>query len=382
MRDACVTATLLDINPVGINAVHDASNFSNRLPPRGRGAVANVDNRFAEHARECYDDGWGTCDAAPTPLHTQLAIDHARSIISYNQSPDVPFDRSINPYRGCEHGCVYCFARPSHAYLGLSPGLDFESKLFYKPNAVELLRKELAHARYQCAPIALGINTDAYQPVERKLGLTRAILQCLAEHRHPVSIVTKSSLIERDIDILSGMAKQNLVSIAISLTTLDRTLARAMEPRATAPARRVQTIRTLADAGIPVGVLIAPVIPVLTDPELETLLQTARTAQALWAGYVMLRLPRELVEIFHAWLHATAPGKAKHVINAIRETRGGKDNDARFGARMRGQGVYADIIARRFKVAYARLKFPGEMRNLDTHLFHAPKSNGRQLELF
>ena len=355
---------------------------SNSSPPRGRGALGNVHPRFQDLAREAYDDGWCGDEDPPPPLRTQLAIDSARSIISYNQSPDVPFDRSINPYRGCEHGCVYCFARPSHAYLGLSPGLDFESRLFYKPDAVALLKKELRRRDYRCAPIALGINTDAYQPVERQTRVTRGLLETLAEHRHPVTLVTKSSLIERDIDILSAMARDRLVSVAISLTTLDKRLARAMEPRAAAPMRRLQTLGALRDAGIPVGVLIAPVIPVLTDPEMESLLAAAQAAGARWAGYVMLRLPHELVEIFHAWLGAVMPAKAQHVINAMRAIRGGQDYDHRFGRRMRGQGVYADLIARRFEVACRRLNLGGEPRSLETGLFSAPRNTGGQLELF
>ncbi|MDD1611660.1 MAG: PA0069 family radical SAM protein, partial [Methylococcaceae bacterium] len=265
---------------------------------KGRGALSNRAGRFETETREVFDDGWGSLDDLPERLPTSLSIDAAKTVISYNQSPDVPFDRSINPYRGCEHGCAYCFARPSHAYLGLSPGIDFETRLFYKPDAPELLREELSARRYRPAPIALGINTDAYQPVERKVGLTRRILEVLQESRHPVSIVTKSALVERDLDILQDMAAAGLVQVAVSVTTLQAELARRLEPRAAAPKRRLQTIERLAAAGIPVSVLVAPLIPMLNDEELENILRESRKAGAVDAGYVLLRLPLELHDLF------------------------------------------------------------------------------------
>ncbi|HWR87354.1 MAG TPA: PA0069 family radical SAM protein, partial [Acidiferrobacterales bacterium] len=286
----------------------------------------------------------------------------------------------INPYRGCEHGCVYCFARPSHAWLGLSPGLDFESRLFYKPDAPELLRNELAARSYRPAPIAVGINTDAYQPGERKFKITRRILELLVECRHPFSIVTKSALIERDLDLLKEAAAHHLVSVAFSITTLDRALARRMEPRAAAPQRRLAAINTLSSAGIPVSVLVAPVIPVLTDGEMEKILEAAHAAGARTAGYVLLRLPHELKELFEAWLAAHEPSKAVHVMNRIRDTRGGKTYDSRFGVRMRGTGDYAGLLAKRFAMAERRLGF-GDFPPLDVSQFRSPR-NTSQLELF
>ena len=338
---------------------------------KGRGATFNPNNRFASFSREAIDDGWGNLDEAPAPLSTTLSIDHSRTVISYNKSPDVGFDRSINPYRGCEQGCVYCFARPSHAYLDLSPGLDFESRLFYKPNAPEQLRKELAHPRYTCAPIAVGINTDSYQPVERKVGLTRTILEILIDSSHPFTIVTKSALIERDIDHLSNAAAQNLVHVVISLTTLDRALCRRMEPRAAAPQRRLETIRCLSDAGVPVSVLVAPVIPVLTESELETLLKAARQSGARDAGYILLRLPYEVKDLFKDWLVQQVPLKADHVMNRIKELRGGKEYDAHFGRRMTGTGTFAELLKQRFRLAKKRLGFPG-MPELDCSQFRPP----------
>ncbi len=326
---------------------------------KGRGALGNPDNRYDELQRESIDDGWDNLEQAAAPIATTLTVDSAKTVITYNKSPDVPFDRSINPYRGCEHGCVYCFARPTHAWLGLSPGLDFESKLFYKPNAAELLRKELNKRNYQCQPIALGINTDAYQPVERKLGITRQILEILNEHQHPVSIVTKSSLIERDIDLLSDMAANQLIQVAVSITTLKRDLASRLEPRATAPDRRLKTVERLSKAGIPTAVLAAPLIPVLTDSELEMILKTSRDAGAAWAGYILLRLPHELKEIFQAWLNEHEPLKAEHIMNRIRDCRGGQEYQAEFGTRMKGTGVFAELIKKRYQLAMKQLQFPG-----------------------
>jgi DNA repair photolyase len=347
--------------------------------PRGRGATLNPDNRYSVTTRADADDGWGNLDAPQDPLVTTLSVDSSRTVITYNDSPDVGFDRSINPYRGCEHGCVYCFARPSHAWLGLSPGLDFESRLFYKPDAPELLRKELAARAYRPAPIALGINTDAWQPVERKLGLTRRVLEVLVECRHPFSIATKSALIERDLDLLSEAARQNLVSVAVSITTLDRRLARVMEPRAAAPQRRIEVIRNLTAAGVPTSVLVAPVIPVLTDSELEDILKAAHAAGARAAGYVLLRLPHELKGLFRAWLDTHHPNKAGHVMSVLRKTRGGRDYDSRYGVRMRGTGEYAELIARRFELAERRLGF-GDFPPLDGSQFTPPRTTP-QLDL-
>jgi DNA repair photolyase len=355
------------------------SQDSNRLQ-RGRGATFSPDNRYSATTHEALDDGWGSLDAPLEPLRTTLTLDTSRTVIAYNDSPDVGFDRSINPYRGCEHGCVYCFARPSHAWLGLSPGLDFESRLFYKPEAPALLKRELATRGYRPAPIAVGINTDAYQPVERKLGITRRILELLVECRHPFSIVTKSALIERDLDLLKDAAAQRLVSVAFSITTLDRALARRLEPRAAAPQRRLAAMHALSDAGIPVSVLVAPVIPVLTDGELEKILNAAQAAGARSAGYVLLRLPHELKELFEAWLMAHEPGKAEHVMNRLRDMRGGKAYDSRFGERMRGTGEYAELIAKRFDIAWRKLGLR-DFPPLDASQFRAPRV-GPQLDLF
>ena len=348
---------------------------------KGRGATCSPDNRFHKLHVEDYDDGWGTIEEPAEKPLTQLFADNSKSIISYNQSPDVPFDRSINPYRGCEHGCVYCFARPAHAYLDCSPGLDFETKIFYKPNAASLLKNELGKRSYSCKPVALGINTDAYQPVERKLKITRKILEILSACRHPVSIVTKSALIERDMDILREMAQHNLVHIMVSVTSLNPALARLLEPRAVAPHRRLQVIETLSQAGIPVGVLVAPVIPVLNDHEIEAILRSVKDAGALTAGYVLLRLPHETRELFSDWLQTHVPDMADHVMNRIRDMRGGKAYDARFGDRMRGTGIFAELIQQRFAVVKKRLQFPG-MPAFNTELFTMPDQTGNQMTLF
>jgi len=347
---------------------------------RGRGATLSPDNRYSKTAHEAIDDGWGRLDAEPDPLHTTLAVDTSRSVISYNSSPDVGFDRSINPYRGCEHGCVYCFARPTHAWLGLSPGLDFESRILYKPDAPEILRQELAARGYSPAPVALGINTDGWQPVERKLQLTRRILQILVETGHPASIVTKSSLIERDIDLLGEAASRRLISVAVSITTLDRKLARIMEPRAAAPHRRLETVARLRDAGIPVSVLVAPVIPVLTDGEMESILEKAREAGAGAAGYILLRLPLELKDMFESWLRTHRPDMADHVLNRLRDTRRGNLYQSQFGERMRGTGDYANLLAKRFSIAEKRLGFAG-FPELDCGQFRPPRLDG-QMDMF
>lgn len=353
---------------------------------RGRGALTRPEGRFESQRREAFDDGWSpTNDAIPDDalpaLQTELLIDHAKTVISRNQSPDVPFDQSINPYRGCEHGCVYCFARPTHSYLGLSPGLDFETKLAYKPDAAALLKRELAAPGYRCSPIALGVNTDAWQPVERKLGITRAILQVLAECNHPVSMISKSSLIERDIDLLAPMARKGLVHVMVSVTTLDGDLARRLEPRAASPQRRLQTIRALHEAGIPVGVLFAPLIPALNDHELEAVFEQARKAGAEAAGHVVLRLPHELAEIFPAWLREHAPQRAEHVMSLLRQMRGGRSNDPRFGSRMRGEGKLAELYSQRARLACQRLGLNRTRRELDCSLFRPPAAAG-QLSLW
>ena len=349
---------------------------------KGRGAASNVNSRFDAQERESFDDGWGSLDEEAPPLRTEVAIDATRKVITYNDSPDIPFDRTINPYRGCEHGCIYCYARPSHAYLGLSPGLDFESRLQAKPDAPEILRRELAKPGYRCAPIALGMNTDAYQPIERKYRITRGILEVLAEMRHPVTMVTKSALVERDIDLLAQMAIQRLTSVYVTLTTLDRSIARRLEPRAAAPERRLETIRRLAEAGIPTGVMVAPVIPALTDHDMERILELAAAAGGGGAGYVLLRLPHEVAPLFEEWLQRHYPLKAEHVLSLIRQSRGGKAYDATFHTRMKGEGLFAELIARRFKLACERLGLNRNRNTLDCSLFTPPAPSSPQLPLF
>ena len=360
---------------------------------KGRGALSNASGRFEQVTREDFDDGWGDAredgcedraendDLPPPKLRTTLTPDASRKVISYNDSPDLPFDRSINPYRGCEHGCIYCYARPSHAYLGFSPGLDFETRLVFKPDAASLLRAELGKSGYRCAPIALGSNTDPYQPVERDLGITRAILEVLAECGHPVMIVTKSARVERDIDILGPMAGVNRCSVAVSVTTLDRSLARRMEPRASAPHRRLETVRRLTAAGIPTGVFASPMIPFLNDAELEAILEHAREAGALGVSYTMLRLPLEIADLFREWLAEHYPDRAGRVMERVRDTRGGKDYDSTFGQRMRGTGPVAELLAKRFRLAVKRLGFPG-FSALDSSGFVPPAPEHGQLALF
>lgn len=349
---------------------------------KGRGTVSNTVGRFEQHERVEEDDGWDNLDAELSPRVTEVIIDNTRSIINWNASPDILFDRSINPYRGCEHGCTYCFARPTHTYLGFSAGLDFESRILIKPEAAKLLRKELAKPGYKCAPIAMGTNTDPYQPLERKHRITRQILQVLAEHNHPVTIVTKNALVERDIDILAPMAALNLARVLISITTLDKDICRTLEPRAAAPHRRLQAIRSLHEAGIPVGVMTAPIIPVLTDAEMESILEAAREAGASMAGYVMLRLPLEVAPLFEEWLNTYFPLKATHVMSIVRQIRGGKTYDSSFHQRMRGSGLFADMIAQRFKLATSKLGLNAERSPLDTSLFSPPKLPGTQFGLF
>ncbi|HEY4251369.1 MAG TPA: PA0069 family radical SAM protein [Roseomonas sp.] len=330
------------------------------MPPaarRGRGAVVNPANRYERAATEAFDDGWGTLEEAFAdlpPLPTTLTPEKSRSAMAWNDSPDIGFDRSINPYRGCEHGCVYCYARPSHAYLGYSPGLDFETRLMFKPELATLLEKELRKPGYTARPVALGANTDPYQPVERTLQLTRRVLEVLERFGHPVTIVTKSAGVLRDLDILARLAKRNLVHVCLSVTTLDPKLARAMEPRAATPARRLAAIRALADAGVPVGVLAAPMIPSLNDVELERILEAAAKHGALHAGYVALRLPLEIAPMFEAWLNHHLPDRAGRVLALVREMRGGALYDSRFGIRQRGTGPYAALLARRFTLALTR----------------------------
>lgn len=316
-------------------------------PLKGRGTADAPDGRFNAMQRERVDDGWFQ-QPDETP-QTRVSIEHPKTIITRNQSPDLPFSQSINAYRGCEHGCIYCYARPSHAYLGLSPGLDFETELTAKPQAAELLKQEISKAGYQCSPISLGANTDPYQPIERDYRITREILQVLSEAGHPCHIVTKSAMIVRDIDILQSMAKRDLVRVHISVTTLDHSLSRIMEPRATAPKRRLQAINTLREAGIPVTVLIAPVIPVLTDHELESIVVAVSEAGAQAVDYILLRLPMEVSDLFEEWLFTHRPDQATHSLNRICDVRDGKTNDARFGHRLRGEGVFADLLAQRFQ---------------------------------
>lgn len=350
---------------------------------KGRGAIGNPKPRFDRAETLPIDDGWPVDpdEAELPPPRTEVARDASRSIIAYNASPDIPFDRSINPYRGCEHGCVYCFARPSHAFLGLSPGLDFETKLTFKPQAAALLEAELAAKTYLCRPIALGTNTDPYQPVERRLKITRSILEVLARCRHPVTIVTKSALVARDLDILAPMAAEGLARIAISVTTLDTGLARYLEPRAAVPSRRLAAIAQVAAAGVPVAVMAAPMIPALNDHELEAILAGARDAGARYAGYVALRLPHELKALFEEWLRTHVPDRADRVLAAIREMRGGKLNDARFGARFRGEGVRADLLAQRFRNSCRRLGLDSMKAPLDTSRFVPPVPPGAQYAL-
>ncbi|MFC4519438.1 PA0069 family radical SAM protein [Cupriavidus pinatubonensis] len=366
---------------------------------KGRGAVSNIRGRYERDQREPFDDGW--CAASydegaengdpveatrpvipivpadaepPQPLRTEVTIERARSILTRNASPDIPFDVSLNPYRGCEHGCIYCFARPTHAYLDLSPGLDFETRLYAKTNAAERLREALMRPSYRCETIALGVNTDAYQPIEREHRVTRGILEVLSGCNHPVALITKSSLIERDIDLLAPMASKGLAVAAVTITTLDAGIARTLEPRAATPSRRLRTIRTLTEAGIPVGVSIAPVIPFITEPDLERVLQAAREAGAVYANYIVLRLPWEVHPLFKEWLQAHFPDRAERVMNRVRDMRAGKAYDASFATRMRGTGVWADLMRQRFYKAADRLGYRYNRFELDTSRFRVPPS--------
>jgi DNA repair photolyase len=351
-------------------------------PLKGRGALTNRVERFQALQTSPVEDGWPGDGEGPGPsVVTSVTPEQARSIITYNQSPDIGFDRSINPYRGCEHGCIYCYARPSHAYLGLSPGLDFETKLTYKADAAALLRTELSRPSYRCAPIMLGANTDPYQPVERRLRVTRSILEVLLEARHPVSIVTKSAMVLRDLDLLTQFAQQDLVQVMVSLTSMDAALKRVLEPRAASPSARLGAIRSLAEAGVPVGTLIAPVIPVITDSELETLMEQAAEAGARRAGYVLLRLPLELKDLFSEWLQSHHPGKAAHVLSILEQLREGRLNDSTFGQRMTGTGIYAALLRRRFALARQRLKLGDHDFQLATDRFVPMRASSPQLSL-
>ena len=348
---------------------------------RGRGAVSNASGRFEKETRVLVDDGWNAEEEIEPSLKTEILRDTSRTIITRNQSPDISFEQSINPYKGCEHGCIYCFARPTHAYLGMSPGADFESKIFAKPNAAELLRRELASPKYVPKVIAIGTNTDPYQPIERKLKIMRSILEVLWEFKHPVGIVTKSALILRDLDILAPMAEAGLVKAALSVTSLDPKLARHMEPRASTPSKRLAAIRGLTAAGVPAAVMFAPVIPALNDEELENVLNAAVEAGARSAGYVLLRLPLEIKDLFREWLEANEPDRAKHVMSLIRSMRGGKDYDSQWHTRMKGTGPYAEMIAQRFHLAVKRLGLNREHRSLDLSQFQKPPQIGEQLAL-
>jgi DNA repair photolyase len=350
---------------------------------RGRGAIANPSGRYESESRVAFDDGWGSLDELP-PFTTEVTIEKPKTILTRNSSPDVPFDRSINPYRGCEHGCSYCFARPTHAYMGLSPGLDFESRLFVKPDAARLLERELGVAGYACRPVAIGTNTDPYQPIERRFRLMREILEVLERCGHPVTIVTKSVLVLRDADILGRMGEKGLAKVALSVTSLDRRLSRSMEPRASAPEKRLAAIRGLVAAGVPVGVMVAPVIPALNDAELERILEAAAEAGAREAGYILLRLPLEVSEIFKQWLLEHHPDRYRHVLSLLRSMREGKDYDAVWGRRMRGLGPYAATLRKRFDAAARRLGLEAgrSVATLRTDLFVPPLGDGRQLSLF
>ncbi|WP_286950520.1 MULTISPECIES: PA0069 family radical SAM protein [Brevundimonas] len=348
----------------------------------GRGARSNASGRYEADRREAYDDGWTDQDEAAAPLRTTLSPEHARTIIAKNTSPDVGFDRSINPYKGCEHGCIYCYARPSHAWMGLSPGLDFESRIFFKPDAARLLEQELSKPRYVCRRIHIGGNTDPYQPVERETNSTRSILEVMQRFNHPFSIITKSVLIARDADILGDMGRRGLASAFVSITTLDRKLARAMEPRASTPAKRLEAISRLADAGCPVGVGFAPVIPGLNDHELEAVLEAAQKAGATSAMYVTLRLPMEIKDLFREWLADARPDHAARVMSLIRQTRGGKDYDPDWSQRMKGTGPVAELIATRFKAAARRYGLDAPRQVLDLTQFRVPADARSQLELF
>jgi DNA repair photolyase len=350
---------------------------------KGRGTATQPPGRFESRTVQAEDDGWFAEDSDPQRPKTSVTEESARSIISRNNSPDVPFTQSLNPYRGCEHGCSYCFARPTHSYLNLSPGLDFETKLFAKTNAAQLLAAELSKPGYVCSPITVGANTDPYQPIERQYGITRSVLEVFASTRHPATIITKNALIERDIDILAQMAQRRLMHVFVSVTTLDNQLSSKLEPRATAPHRRIEAIRRLSQAGIPVGVIVAPVIPMITDKFLEEILERSHDAGAVSSGYVFIRLPHEVKGIFRDWLLAHFPERAEHVMSIIQQSRGGRDYDSSFGSRMVGQGVFADLIAKRFDLAYRKFGYSARKDvALDTSSFVPPRKESPQGSLF
>lgn len=362
-------------NPDRRKALPDA------IQPRGRGARSNVSGRFEPNGYEPFDDGWREDDGDPPKLHTRIHAEHPKRIISRNNSPDISFSQSINPYQGCEHGCIYCYARPSHAYWGLSPGLDFESRIFFKPDAADLLKKEFAAPNYRPSTIVIGANTDPYQPAEREFGLMRKMLPVFTKTRHPVSVITKSALVTRDIDMWAELARQDLARVAVSVTTLDRKLARDMEPRAATPDKRLKAIEALSKAGVPVTVMVAPIVPALTDSEIEPILKAAREAGATSAAYVMLRLPREIADLFKEWLATTRPDAADHVMSLMRQMRGGRDYDSRWSVRQRGTGPYADLIAKRFRAALRRYDYNQDRRPLRTDLFEPPERDGAQPRL-
>ncbi len=349
---------------------------------RGRGARTNATGRFEKATREAFDDGWTPDDIEPTQLTTTVSPEKAKAIITRNDSPDVGFSASINPYRGCEHGCIYCYARPAHAYMGLSPGLDFESKLFFKPEAAKLLERELSSPRYAPEVIHVGGNTDPYQPQERKLRATRQVIEVLSRFNHPFSIISKSALILRDLDLLAPMAEKNLVRVAISITSLDRKLARSMEPRAATPEKRLETVRRLSQAGIPVVVTFAPAIPGLNDHEMEAVLERAAQAGARGAGYVALRLPMEIADLFQEWLATDHPDRASRVMSLVRQMRGGKTYDSQWGKRMKGEGPIAALMSRRFAVAKTRYGLAGRLGDMDLTRFAPPPKAGDQIDMF
>jgi DNA repair photolyase len=349
---------------------------------KGRGARSNATSRFEAQVREAFDDGWTSEDAEPAQLKTHLMVEKAKTVITRNTSPDVGFNRSINPYRGCEHGCIYCYARPSHAYMGLSPGLDFESQIFFKPEAGKLLEKELSNPRYQPEFIHIGGNTDPYQPQERTARVTRQVLEVLERFRHPFSIITKSALILRDLDILAPMAAANLCRVAISITSLDRKLARSMEPRAATPERRIAAVKGLSDAGVPVIVMFAPAIPGLNDHEMEAVLERSAEAGAKGAGYVALRLPLEIKDLFREWLATDHPDRAGRVMSLVRQMRGGKDYDMEWGKRMKGEGPIAELMSKRFQAAKRRYGLEFRFDGLDLGQFRVPPKAGDQIDLF
>jgi DNA repair photolyase len=375
--------------PTAVDPRHSPAAMAERILPderrRGRGAATNVSGRFEIQTREDFDDGWAR-EEAPELLATEVSIERPKSIITRNDSPDIPFDRSINPYRGCEHGCFYCFARPTHAYMGLSAGLDFETQLFAKLGAASLLERELAAAKYAPAPIAFGTNTDPYQPIEKQYRITRSLIETLHRVRHPISIVTKSNLILRDLDLLSDMGRDGLVKVFLSVTTLDRRLARKMEPRAPTPEKRLEAIEALNGSGVPAGVMVAPIIPAINDSEIEGILTSAYAAGARDAGYVVLRLPLEIRDMFREWLQVHYPDKLNHAVSLIQSMHGGKDYESRWGRRMAGSGPYAWMIGRRFEMAARRLGYRETPAKLRTDLFrkpaHATVDSSPQLSLF